>query len=167
MLADACREKGMPLGHYYSPPDMHHPGYRDTSKLAKGTWQGQPTRAQWPLYLDYMNMQVRELLCRYGPAAVIWFDGLDHQEKYDGYRSVHMIREFSPGTLVNDRIGVPGDSETPEQWVPQRIPVQGVRISTSEHRGGRKASGRSSPATGIPALGNLHDHQRDLGIQQE
>jgi len=34
-LADACKERGMPLGFYYSPPDMHHPAFRDTSKLAK------------------------------------------------------------------------------------------------------------------------------------
>ncbi len=129
MLADACRERSMPLGFYYSPPDMHHPAYRDTSKLAKDNWHGEPTRAEWPLYLAYMEMQVRELLCHYGPAAIIWFDGLDRQEKYDGYRIVHMIREHSPGTLVNNRIGVPGDFETPEQWVPKQIPVRGVRIS--------------------------------------
>ena len=33
-LAAACREERMPLGFYYSPPDMNHPGFRDTSKLA-------------------------------------------------------------------------------------------------------------------------------------
>ena len=34
-LAKACGEDGMPLGFYYSPPDLHHPGFRDTTKLAK------------------------------------------------------------------------------------------------------------------------------------
>ncbi len=129
MLADACRENGMPLGYYYSPPDMHHPGYRDISKMVKENWHGEPARPEWPLYLEYMGMQVRELLWRYGPAAVLWFDGLDHQEKYDGHRMVRMIREHSPATLVNDRIGVPGDFGTPEQWVPKRIPVKGVPIA--------------------------------------
>jgi len=129
MLADACHKQNMPLGFYYSPPDMHHPGFRDTSKLARENWHGQPARPEWPLYLHYMELQLRELLCRYGPAVVIWFDGLDHQEKYDGYHFVRMIRENSPGTLVNNRIGVPGDFETPEQRVPKRIPVKGVRIS--------------------------------------
>ena len=126
MLADACHKRGMPLGFYYSPPDMHHPAYRDTSKPVSQTWHAQPTRPEWPLYLDYMGLQLRELFCRYGPALVVWFDGLDHQEKYDGYRFARMIRELSPGTLINNRIGVPGDFETPEQWVPKRIPVKGV-----------------------------------------
>ena len=30
-LSAACKERGMPLGFYYSPPDMHHPAFRDTS----------------------------------------------------------------------------------------------------------------------------------------
>jgi alpha-L-fucosidase len=114
MLAEACHQQNMPLGFYYSPPDMHHPDYRDTSKLARENWEGQPTRPDWPIYLRYMELQLRELLCRYGPSVVVWFDGLDHQEKYDGYHFVRLIREASPGTLVNNRIGVPGDFETPE-----------------------------------------------------
>ncbi len=147
MLADACRENGMPLGFYYSPPDMHHPAYRDASTQAKMNWHGEPTRAEWPVYLAYMEMQVRELLCRYGPATVIWFDGLDHQEKYDGYSVVRMIRDMSPGTLVNNRIGVPGDFETPEQWVPKRIPVKGVRISgTNPEEAGALKGGIPTPA---------------------
>ncbi len=128
MLAEACARQAMPLGYYYSPPDMHHPGYRDTSKPVSETWHGQPARPEWPLYLDYLGLQVRELLCLYGPALVIWFDGLDHQQKYDGYRVARMIRETSPATLINNRIGIPGDFDTPEQWVPRRIPVKGVRI---------------------------------------
>src|ERR1700743_300909 len=27
-LADACARRSMPLGLYYSPPDLHHPGFR-------------------------------------------------------------------------------------------------------------------------------------------
>ncbi|MBL8223314.1 MAG: alpha-L-fucosidase, partial [Bryobacterales bacterium] len=33
-LAEAAKAEGMPLGFYYSPPDMDHPGFRDTSKLS-------------------------------------------------------------------------------------------------------------------------------------
>src|SRR2546430_11978130 len=43
-LAHACRERDMPLGFYYSPPDMHHPAFRDTTKLAKENWNGEPAR---------------------------------------------------------------------------------------------------------------------------
>ena len=128
MMGEACHRHGMPLGYYYSPPDMHHPDYRDTTKLVSENWEGQPTRHQWPNYLHYLELQVRELISRYPSPFVLWFDGLGHQEKYDGYHIVRMIRELSPATLVNNRIGVPGDFGTPEQFVPQHVPVKGVEI---------------------------------------
>ena len=127
-LADACDKRDMPLGFYYSPPDMHHPDYRNTSKLAKDNWNGQPERPEWPLYLDYMQLQLTELLTRYGPAALIWFDGLYHQEKYDGRRFLELIHKLQPATLVNDRIGVPGDFVTPEQFIPKAIPTRNAHF---------------------------------------
>ena len=62
-------------------------GFRDTSKLSATNWDGEPDRPEWPLYLDYMELQLRELLTRYGDVFVIWFDGLGNQEKYDGTAS--------------------------------------------------------------------------------
>lgn len=119
----------MPLGFYYSPPDMHHPAFRDTSKLAKENWGGEPARPEWPLYLDYMQLQLTELLTGYGPVALIWFDGLHHQEKYSGIRFLELIYRLQPATLVNDRIGPPGDYQTPEQFIPTRIPTKDVRFN--------------------------------------
>ena len=130
MLADAAHEAGMPLGFYYSPPDMHHPGYRDTTKLVKETWHGDPTRPEWSSYLDYMEGQLRELLTKYGPVAMIWFDGLDHEEKYQGQRFINLIHELQPAALVNNRIGVDGDFGTPEQQIPDRVPTKpGVQLA--------------------------------------
>src|SRR6266446_3188839 len=128
-LARACKEKSMPLGFYYSPPDMHHPSFRDTSKLAKENWTGEPERPVWPLYLDYMQLQLTELLTRYGPVVLIWFDGLHHQEKYSGIRFLNLIRGLQPATLVNDRIGLRGDYQTPEQFIPQGIPTKDVSFN--------------------------------------
>jgi alpha-L-fucosidase len=123
-LARACHEDNMPIGFYYSPPDMHHLDFRDTSKPASENWHGQPDRPEWPLYLDYMQLQLTELLTRYGPVALIWFDGLNNQGKYDGRRFLDLIHALQPATLVNDRIGVPGDYVTPEQFVPDAIPTK-------------------------------------------
>src|SRR5260221_8917678 len=100
-LADACQGRGMPLGCYYSPPDMHHPAFRDTSKLSKENWNGEPARPEWPLYLDYMQLQLTELLTGYGPVALIWFDGLNHQEKYGGISFLWLIPQIPPATLVD------------------------------------------------------------------
>jgi len=120
-LAAAAREEGMPLGFYYSPPDMNHPAYRDTSKPASANWQGEPARPEWPLYLDYMEIQLRELLTRYGDVFVVWFDGLSHQGAYDGWRFHRMIHQIQPMALINNRIGLTGDYVTPEQKLPKGI----------------------------------------------
>ena len=128
MLAEAAKAEGMPLGFYYSPPDMHHPGYRDITRPASVTWHGQPTRPEWPLYLDYMELQLRELLTRYGNVFVVWFDGLDHQEKYAGLRFHNLIRELQPEALINNRIGLTGDFLTPEQRLPKGIPTKGAKV---------------------------------------
>ena len=128
-LVAAAQQRDMPLGFYYSPPDMHHPAFRDTSKPPSANWGGEPERPEWPMYLDYMQLQLTELLTRYGPVALIWFDGLLHQEKYDGRRFVDTIHRLQPRTLMNDRLGVPGDFQTPEQFVPSGIPTKGIHFN--------------------------------------
>ncbi|HWO36725.1 MAG TPA: alpha-L-fucosidase, partial [Candidatus Acidoferrum sp.] len=65
----------------------------------------------------------------YGPVVLIWFDGLHHQEKYGGVRFFNLIRQLQPATLVNDRIGVPGDYVTPEQFIPTGIPTKDVHFN--------------------------------------
>lgn len=133
MLAEAARKKGMPLGLYYSPPDLNHPDYRDTSKPASANWNGEPTRPSWPTYLHYMELQLRELLTGYGDVVLIWFDGLIDQRKYDGYHIRRVIHEQQPWALINNRIGIPGDFETPEQFLPKTIPVKGKKLDF-DHR---------------------------------
>lgn len=135
-LAAACRRENMPLGFYYSPPDMNHPAFRDTSQPASANWNGEPTRELWPLYLQYMELQLRELLTRYGQVRIIWFDGLYNQRKFDGYRMLRSIVELQPGTLINNRIGIPGDYETPEQFLPAAIPVKGHTLDFNHHDAG-------------------------------
>ena len=127
-LAEAARAEGIPLGFYYSPPDMNHPGYRDISKLAAKNWHGEPQRPEWPTYLDYMERHLRQLLTKYGPVEVVWFDGLDKQEKYNGARFHNLIHELQPQALINNRIGLTGDYVTPEQRFPRAIPVKGAKV---------------------------------------
>jgi len=125
ILARAAHEAGMPLGFYYSPPDMRNPNYRDTTKLVKDSWHANPERPQWADYLDYMAGQLRELLTHYGPVALVWFDGLDCPYKYDPWRMIPLIHESQPQALVNDRLGLPGDfgSSAFEQGVPAGVPT--------------------------------------------
>jgi alpha-L-fucosidase len=144
-LTDACARRAMPLGFYYSPPDLDHPGFRDISRPASENWNGQPERPEWPSYLQYMQLQLSELLTRYGDVRDIWFDGLFHQEKYDGRRFMDLIHRLQPGALVNDRIGVPGDYVTPEQFIPRAIPTKSVEVR------GADASVQKDFHAGIPS----------------
>jgi alpha-L-fucosidase len=135
-LSDACHADAMPLGFYYSPPDLNHPGFRDTSKLSYTNYRGEPERPEWPLYLEYMSLQLDELFTRYGPVAEMWFDSddSDAQQRYDGQRFVDQVHRLQPATLINNRLGVPGDFATPEQFIPKAVPVKGVRLDSPNHK---------------------------------
>jgi len=124
-LAQACAKGGLPLGFYYSPPDMHHPGYRDTRQPSTRNWTGEPKRKEWATYLDYMESHLRKLLTGYGDVSLIWFDGLANHNKYDPQRFHNLIHTLSPNTLINDRLGDGYDFITPEQFIPKNgIPTR-------------------------------------------
>lgn len=48
------------------------------------------------------------------------------------------IRELQRQTLINNRIGIPGDFETPEQFLPASIPVKGKTLDFGHHETGTK-----------------------------
>ncbi len=102
-LADACHEAKFRLGFYYSPPDWHHPDYR-TANHAR--------------YIEYLHGQLRELCTNYGRVDIIWFDGLGGRAKdWDSERLFRMIRQLQPHVLINNRGGLRGDFDTPEQRI--------------------------------------------------
>ena len=146
MLAKAAHDAGMPIGFYYSPPDMHNPNFRDTTKLVKDSWHGDPERLQWANYLDYMAGQLHELLTHYGPVAVIWFDGLDCPYKYNPWRMLPLIRALQPKTLVNDRLGLPGDfgSSAFEEGVPKGVPTTTGAVESLTY-GSRASLSQTAP----------------------
>jgi alpha-L-fucosidase len=67
--------------------------------------------------------------------AEVWFDTVDPdaQARYDGQRFVDEVRRLQPAALVNNRMGVPGDFATPEQFIPTAIPVKGIAIDRPDH----------------------------------
>ena len=102
-LARACHEAGIRLGFYYSPPDWHHPDYRTKNHKR---------------YIEYLHGQLRELCTNYGRVDIIWFDGLGGTAKdWDAERLFKMIRTLQPHVLINNRGGLPGDFDTPEQRI--------------------------------------------------
>ncbi len=100
-VADACHEAGLKLFLYYSQPDWHHPDYR-TANHAR--------------YVQYLHAQVRELLTGYGRIDGLWFDGLGGSAKdWDAENLFKMARSIQPWLLINNRCGLAGDFDTPEQ----------------------------------------------------
>ena len=155
-LSQACSRAGMPLGFYYSPPDMHHPGYRDTSLPVTRNWTGEPKREGWGEYLDTMESHIRKLLTDYGEVSVIWFDGLTNHGKYDPERFHQLIHELSPNTLINDRLGEDYDFITPEQF----IPLEGIPAITGKPNPGMDPGGDGffaliSKLSTVPLIGGL------------
>ena len=67
-----------------------------------------------------MKGQLRELLTNYGPIGVVWFDGgWEHSAKeHRAAEVVAMIRSLQPAIIINDRIQLPQDFNTPEQTIP-------------------------------------------------
>lgn len=125
-LAGACQEAGIKLGFYYSIMDWHHPDWferRPWNDRATGT----PSMER---YTEFMKGQLSELLTRYGPVAMLWFDG-DTEQPWSHQRGVELyryLRSLQPKLIVNNRIAKArdehwtdegsGDFGTPEQHIP-------------------------------------------------
>jgi len=69
-LAEACQRHGLKLGFYYSQTqDWHHPNGDGND------WDYVEDEKDFAGYVEtYVKTQVRELLTRYGPVCLIWFD---------------------------------------------------------------------------------------------
>jgi alpha-L-fucosidase len=105
-LADACARAGMRLGFYYSQAqDWHEPNG------AGNTWDfGPDDRKDFDQYLRAKaEPQVRELLTRYGPVALVWFDTPRMMTPERAKRFTDIVRELQPATLIDGRLGAEGD----------------------------------------------------------
>jgi alpha-L-fucosidase len=100
-LAAALHEAGIRIVWYYSQPDWRHPDY---------------LTEHHDRFIEYLHGQVRELLTNYGKIDCMWFDGLyGGTKEWDTPRLLSLIHQLQPGILINNRAGVPGDFDTPEQ----------------------------------------------------
>lgn len=104
-VAQACHKHGLKLMIYYSQPDWHHPDYL-------GEHHGR--------YINYLHGQVRELLTGYGVIDGLWFDNLrgvnpETAKLWRAEELFKMARTIQPDLIINNRCGLPGDFDTPEQ----------------------------------------------------
>lgn len=123
----ACRAEGLRVGLYHSLIDWHHPDFTiDEHHPLRDASDRDALNAGRDLarYRAFLHGQVRELLTGYGPIDCLFFDfsypGPDGKgaADWDAEALLALCRELQPDMLVNDRLGVPGDLVTPEQYQP-------------------------------------------------
>ncbi|QYM78613.1 alpha-L-fucosidase [Horticoccus luteus] len=110
-LAAACARHGLRFGVYYSQAqDWHEPGGMGNE------WDFPPdaqkdSAGAFDRYLQQKaEPQMRELLTRYGPLALIWFDTPVRMKEGDrAQRFIDLVRTLQPGCLINGRLGGEGD----------------------------------------------------------
>ena len=141
-FVEAVRAAGLRVGFYHSLLDWHHPEFpvdchhpqRDDEEFKAATAGRDITK-----YADYLHAQVRELLTGYGRIDYLFFDfsyegrpgrwGAKGATDWRSTELLAMVRELQPEIVVNDRLDIPGDFVTPEQYQPVApMRVDGVEV---------------------------------------
>ena len=132
-MVDAFRGEGFKVGFYHSLLDWHHPEFpvdpihpmRDDLEYRE-KHKDRDVRK----YAEYLHGQTRELLTQFGKVDVLWYDfsyaRRDYpwgrgkgKEDWQSEKLMAMVRELQPGIIVNDRLEIGGDVNTPEQYQPR------------------------------------------------
>ncbi len=115
-LARECRRQGVTLCFYYSQDlDWHHPDG------AWNTWDFAAAKKDTGRYLrTKVYPQLRELLTRYGPVGLIWFDTPLTITRAHAAAIRRFVKRLQPRCLVSGRIGhglgdygIPRDNQIP------------------------------------------------------
>jgi alpha-L-fucosidase len=119
-LAAACARRGLRFGVYYSQAqDWHEPNG------AGNTWDfGPDDKKDFDQYLrSKAEPQVRELLTRYGPICLIWFDTPRMMGAGDrAGRFARIVRALQPACLIDGRLGASGDyASTDDNDIPASL----------------------------------------------
>jgi alpha-L-fucosidase len=143
-FVEAVRAEGLKVGFYHSLIDWAHPDFlvdgrhpRRDDPDAEAQNQGRDMAR----YREYLHGQVRELLTNYGTIDYLFYDFSykddDHHDVWGGKGAedwgseelLALTRELQPGIVVNDRLDIPGDFVTPEEYQPDRpMEVDGRRV---------------------------------------
>lgn len=130
-FVEAVRAEGLKVGFYFSLLDWSHPDYvidyhhplrehPEARTLNESRDMGR--------YREFLFAQAREILTNYGTIDYLFYDFTyaeprgDWEGKYPqdwhAEELLALTRELQPGVIVNDRLGIPADLVTPEQYQP-------------------------------------------------
>jgi alpha-L-fucosidase len=126
----ACRQNGLKVGFYYSPPDWYFEREFKNFEFNKNSppldvdlkpRHGRPSPEElakhYSAYARLIRGQIEELLTHYGKIDVLWFDGRPPmlQANDDAFVSLEQIRAWQPGVVINPRFHGRGDFITYER----------------------------------------------------
>lgn len=139
-FVDAVRAQGLKVGFYHSLLDWHHPGFTIDGhhpRREDSDADQQNAGRDMAQYREYLHGQVRELLTQYGKIDYLFYDfsyaraahhpvwGAKGAADWGSEELLALTRELQPGIVVNDRLDIPGDFVTPEQYQPSG-PMRGA-----------------------------------------
>ncbi|WP_022868757.1 alpha-L-fucosidase [Schaalia vaccimaxillae] len=139
---EALRAEGLRVGLYYSLLDWHHSDFtydfHHPRRDDPDAREPHPERTM-QAYRQYLKDQVRELLTNYGQIDYLFFD-FSYPWESEGWKGkgkddwgsqelLDMCTQLQPGIIVNDRLDIPADLVTPEQYQPSApMQVNGKRV---------------------------------------
>jgi len=88
-LADAAHRRRMKIGWYFSPMDWRDPDFR-TERNDR--------------FLARMQLEVQEVLSRYGRINLLWFDWDGREPRYDQSDTYRLVRSLQPNIIINNRL---------------------------------------------------------------
>lgn len=124
-LVDACEREGLGLFLYYSyAVDWKHPwamSREDGWYAARPAYKIKPKEYKYKKtpdsrkYIDFVHMQLKELLTQYPSVAGIWFDPItayyENPEAFPIEETYSLIRKLSPHALISFKHGANGDED--------------------------------------------------------
>ncbi len=150
-LMAACRKYGIKLGFYYSDAQDWNNGGSvsrvkanvgwpnpDSAKIDAytkehaGHWDPAQTASTFSDYLDRVAIpQVKELLTNYGDVAVFWWDTPTGMTDEAAQKFTDLLK-LQPQIITNNRLknNFPGDTQTPEQNIPNAAKMAGIDWET-------------------------------------
>ena len=116
-LSEACRRQGIVFCTYHSICDWYHPDY----PLGSPGGRTRKPNPNMERYVQYLHNQTAEIIRKYGPLGVMWFDG-EWEEPWThahGLALYKHIRTLQPDILINNRVdkgrrGMEGNTEGPD-----------------------------------------------------
>lgn len=106
-LVAAARKRGLRIGLYHS---LNHWSCKPDAVEAL------ENPAAYQVFIDGVFARIKELVTRYNPIDVLWYDGWwpFNAEQWQSERMNSMVRAIQPHILFNGRNGLAGDFATPE-----------------------------------------------------